>query len=86
MSGEHIDIRIAKLEVHAEEREKDIAAMLIELRKHMEDEEKRWETIVTRMEAIENRFTKYSGFVGGMLFVVASVWTVFTFAARYWNG
>ena len=75
--------RIAVLEAKQDRIEADIKELMatikeqnIFLRKHMEEEEKRW-------EEIHGVIIKWKGVVGGMFMLASAIWGVFVFAADF---
>lgn len=71
-----LEERVAVLEANQQRTQKDLGELFSLIRDHMEKEEKRWEEIHATL-------TKAKGFIGGVIFVVSSVWGVVIVGFKY---
>lgn len=78
--------RVVILEQSALANDAEIKQALFDIRKHMEDEDSRWQEIDSRLQKLEKFFEKFTGFLGGIILTVTSIFAVVQLTINYWKN
>lgn len=77
-----LETRVALLEHISDAADEDIKGALEVIVKHMEEEDEKWETIKTELQAVKSTVAKYKSFLGGVVFTVSALWGIFLVAIK----